>query len=233
MSKQTTPQADPEVKIETAIGKTEQFIENNWKKILTVLGALVVIAGLVFGFNHLYKAPRENKANELIYTAQQHFAEKNYELALNGDDTDAGFIEVIDRYGSTAAGNIAKHYAGICEMQLGNYESAIEYLKKYSAVRSSAGAIINAQNKGLIGDAYVQLQDLANAEKYYQEAVKTDPNDLTTPYYLKKLGGIYEQNQDYAKALKSYEEIQNIYPSSLEARDIAKYIGRASQQTGK
>ena len=56
------------------------------------------------------------EAAALIAEAQNRFEQEtpDYELALLGDDSGAGFLEVIERYGATPAGNLAKHYAGIC-----------------------------------------------------------------------------------------------------------------------
>ena len=36
-----------------------------------------------------------------------------YNLALNGGEGKYGFIDIIDNYGSTDAGNLANYYAGM------------------------------------------------------------------------------------------------------------------------
>ena len=52
----------------------------------------------------------------MIAEAQYRFEDQNadYALALEGDANGAGFLEVIEKYGSTPSGNLAKHYAGVC-----------------------------------------------------------------------------------------------------------------------
>ena len=87
-----------------------------------------------------------------------------------------------------------------------------------------------AQNCGLQGDAYAQLENYAEAVRMYEKAVDASDNSLSAPYYLKKAGGVYEKLGDYAKALAAYERISDDYPASMEARDIQKYIGRIQQQ---
>ena len=66
-------------------------------------------------------AEHPEKAAELIAEAQNRFAEEtpDFQLALEGDANGAGFLEVIEQYGSTPSGNLAKHCAGICYYKLG------------------------------------------------------------------------------------------------------------------
>ena len=115
--------------------------------------ALLVIAALVFGYRSLIAQPRIEKAAEMIAQAQARFEAENpdFELALQGDANGAGFLDVIDQYGSTPSGNLAKHYAGICYLRTGDLENAAAYLAKFSPVKGIPGALINAQNYGLRG----------------------------------------------------------------------------------
>lgn len=55
----------------------------------------------------------------MIAEAQYRFeaTTPDFELALVGDENGAGFLDVIEKYGSTPSGNLAKHYAGICYLR--------------------------------------------------------------------------------------------------------------------
>ena len=64
------------------------------------------------------------------FLAEQYFRADSFALALNGDGNAYGFKKIIDEYG-TLAGEAVYFYAGICELQLGQYKNAIDYLKKY------------------------------------------------------------------------------------------------------
>lgn len=226
MDNKTTQTIDPEVQIEQAISKSEKFIEKNGKNLLIALCVLVLAIGAYFGYEHLIKMPKENRASEAIFGAQNLFSAGEYEKALTGDGMTAGFLEVAKDFSSTPAGNIANHYAGVCQMKLGEYDAAIVSLGKYKKVNNSTAGIINAQNKGLIGDAYAQNNNLAKALTYYKEAVDVSDNDITAPYYLVKLGGVYYANGDKAKALECYETVKNKYFNSIESRNIDKLIGQ-------
>ena len=229
MANKLNEQARPEEAIEAAISKSEQFFMDYGKKLLTALCVVVVVVGGFFAYKYLYKAPQAEKASAMMFVAQQAFAQDSIALALNGDDLNAGFLDVIEEYGSTDQGNIAHHYAGVCYMKLGEYEKALEQLQAYSNVSGLAAEVVNAQNIGLQGDAYVQLKDYQKALKCYEKAVAASENNFTAPYYLFKLAGVYKQLGDNQKALEAYKTIRNNYAGSMESQNIDKYIGQLEQ----
>ena len=230
---QNKPQAekDPEVAIASAIGRVEAFIMRNSRSLLTALGVVIIVVGGFFGYKYLVAVPRMEKASAMMFAAEQQFAQDSFKLALNGDGNFAGFLQVIEKYGSTGTGNVARHYAGICYLRLGQYQEALDYLTQYKGSTDDVpSALLAAQNYGLRGDVYVQMGDYAEAAKSYAQAVATSSDPLTAPYYLKKAGEVYEKLGDNAKALAAYEAVEVDYPTSMEARDIQKYIGRIQQQ---
>ncbi len=210
-----------------AMNKTELFLENNGRKLSYVLLALLAIGLLIYGYRALIMQPRAEKAAEMIAQAQERFEAENpdYQLALEGDANGAGFLEVIEQYGSTPSGNLAKHYAGICYLQTGDLEQAAAYLAKYSAVKGLPGALINAQNYGLQGDVAVEQGDYARAVKFYEKAVEAADNNLTAPMYLRKAGLAARANGNAEQAVVYFERILNDYPASMDAREAEKLLG--------
>ena len=210
-----------------AMNKTELFLANNGRKVSYVLLALLAIGLVIYGYRALIMQPRAEKAAEMIAQAQERFEAENpdYQLALEGDANGAGFLEVIEQYGSTPSGNLAKHYAGICYLQTGDLEQAAAYLAKYSAVKGLPGALINAQNYGLQGDVAVEQGDYARAVKLYEKAVKAADNNLTAPMYLRKAGLAARANGHAKEAAAYFERILNDYPASMDAREAEKLLG--------
>ncbi len=210
-----------------AMNKTELFFENNGRKMVYVFIGLLIVAGLIFGYRTLVSQPRIEKAAAMIAQAQLHFEAEtpDFEVALNGDENGAGFLEVIEQYGSTPAGNLAKHYAGICHLRMGDLDNAAAYLAQYSAVDGLPGAIINAQNLGLQGDIAVEKENYAEALNLYGKAVAAADNNMTAPMYLRKAAMAAKAlgNVEEAKAL--IERIMNTYPGSMEARDADRLMG--------
>ena len=71
--------------------------------------ALAVIVGAFFGYRHGYLMPLQEKANVAIFKGEQYFLKDSFQLALNGNGADYdGFEAIIDQYGNTNAGNLAK-----------------------------------------------------------------------------------------------------------------------------
>ena len=72
-------------------------------------------------------------------------------------------------------------YAGVAALQTGDFQGAIDQLKKYDG----KDPILKARAEACIGDAYTELQDYKNAISYYQKAAKTTDNALAAAYLLK------------------------------------------------
>lgn len=224
MTKQNV--AEPE-SLGEAMNRTELFFEKNGRKLTYVFLGLLVLAALVYGYRALIVAPRAEKAAEMIAEAQSRFEAENpdFELALQGDANGAGFLDVIEQYGSTPSGNLARHYAGICYLRTGDLENAARYLAKFSPVKGIPGALINAQNYGLQGDVAVEQQNYAQAVKFYEKAVKAADNNMTAPMYLRKAGLAEQAQGNNEKAAAFYEQILTSYPASMEAREAEKLLG--------
>ena len=208
-----------------AMNKTELFFERNGRTMSYVFLGLLVLAALVFGYRSLILQPRATKAAEMIAEAQNRFEGENpdFETALLGDDNAAGFLDVIEKYGSTPSGNLAKHYAGICYLKAGDLENAAKFLARYSPVKGIPGALINAQNYGLQGDIAVEQKDYAKAVKFYDKAVAAADNNLTAPMYLRKAGLAEQAQGNGAKAAAYYEQhnlsqFDSPLPSAAEMR---------------
>lgn len=214
-------QEDSFENVESALTKTEQFIEDNQKLISFAAIALIVIVGGYWAFKKLYMQPLQKEAQENIFQAQQYFQTDSFNLALNGDGMNLGFLDIIDQYGATDVGELSEYYAGICYLNLGNYEDAIDYLNDFS----TGEPVLNATAQGAKGDAYLESGNTEQAINWYKKASSLD-NELVAPLYLFKLGLLYEETGQKENALETYTKIKEKYENSYEARQIDKYITR-------
>lgn len=211
--------------VEVLVSRVEMFIEENSKKIVSGIIAVVVVVGAVLGIEYGYLIPREHKAAAALFKGEQYFAMDSFALALNGNGADyLGFEAIIDEYGSTDAGNLAKAYAGISYFRMGETEKAISYLKSFSG----SDTMISPAIVGLIGDCYVNIGNVKEGVSYFEKAAKAADNEVVSPVYLKKAGLAYENLKEYDKAVQAYKSIKEKYYNSMEASDIDKYITRAA-----
>ena len=219
-TKKNDKQALQQERIEETVSKTEQFYNENKKTIWGCLIAAVVIALGILAYNQFYLKPKKAEAQEQMFPAEAAFRDGNFDLALNGDGNNYGFAQVIDEYGSKA-GKAVYLYAGICELQLQNYEEAVSYLKKYNGKEP----ILAARAQACLGDAYVGLQKYEEAISQFEKAAAASDNVFAAEYLLKAAVACEEVGNN-AKALKLYETIKDKYPQSIEGYDIDKYINR-------
>lgn len=211
------------LEVQEAVNNAGQWIIRNQK--LLVYGIIVVLA-LVVAFI-LYNQHLQTKAVEAsneLYKAELYMLNGNYEVALNGEEAEdiTGFAELADEYGKTQPGKLAALYAGICYYNLGQYDEAVEYLKKFDADDVN----ISVAAKLKLGDAYANLGETEKAINTFMSAAKSN-NKVLAPIALKKAGIAYLELGDNAHAREAFEQIKEKYPTSQEARDIDKYIAIA------
>ncbi len=209
------------------VSSVENFFNENKKIIWSVLGVIVIVGLGVLCYHKFYAQPQKAEAAEQMFPAEASFRAQNYDVALNGDGNVLGFSQIIDQYGSHA-GAAAFFYAGVCELQLGNYEEAVSYLSKYNG----KDAILKAKALGAKGDAYEGLEKYKEAVACYEKAANV-VDDMFAASYLLKAGIACEELGDSAKALTFYKKIKDQYQQSMEGYDIDKYISRIENAPAK
>ncbi|MBR5043063.1 MAG: tetratricopeptide repeat protein [Bacteroidales bacterium] len=207
--------------LEETVSKTDQFYNEHKKTIWTVVCCLAVIALAVFAYIKLIYQPKCVEAAQQAYPAEQSFADGEYELALRGDGNVLGLADIVEQYGAKAGSSVFMA-AGVSALQLGEFEEALGYLKKYNGKEPIAAARAIACQ----GDAYAGLEKYPEAVSAYMKAAGKADNMFAAGYLL-KAGILYEEMGDKAKALECYKTIKDKYPQSIEGYDIDKYITRA------
>jgi len=209
--------------VEQSLTKAELFFEENRNPLLIAAGVILGIVLAYYGYRKFYADPLEEEAQKEIFMAQKFFEEDSLKLALNGKDNYLGFLDIAEEYSMTKAGNMANYYAGVCYLNLGEFENAIEYLDKFS----SDDQILSVVSKGAIGDAFLELDQADEALEYYTKAANTNDNEFVVPIYLMKAAQTAELMNDYSAALKYYNRLKKDFATSEEARDIDKNIAYA------
>lgn len=209
--------------IEATVSSVEKFFKEKGKTVWTAVAAVVVIGLAVLAYSKFIYQPKCDEAMQAMYPAELSFQQGEWELALNGDGNVLGFSDVISEYGSKA-GKAVYLYAGICNLQLGQNEEALQLLGKYSG----KDPILAARAESCKGDAYVGLGDYQKAVSCFEKAVATADNVFAAGYLL-KAGIAYEALQQPQKAAACYKQIKDKYPQSIEAYDIERYINRVAE----
>lgn len=205
--------------------KVEGLWNKYQKQILMVLGVLVLVIGGWYSYQTFIVAPKEAEAEESMWKAESYFRKDSLKLALNGDKTNKGFLSVINNYGSTKAGNLAKYYAGCCYLRTGDFNSAIKYLSDFS----TSDKPVQMMAYGALGDAYSELnkndEAIANYKKAGAEFV-TDEN--TSAEYLFRAALKLEISGKNSEALEIYRQLKKDFPQTQRGFEAPKYIYRLS-----
>lgn len=212
----------------TKTDKTGAFVLENQKSLAIIVGAIVALILLYFGYQKFYLAPRAAEAANEMYKAEEYLAVDSLkDRAIKGDGSYPGFEKIADEYSSTKSANLANAYLGGLYLQKGEFQKAAEVLSNYS---NTGSPVIDPMVQGMLGDAYSELKDYKKAITYYKKAADKNENSFTSALFLKKLGLVYEQEKDSKSALEAYKKIKTDYPESYEASVIDAYIARVEAQ---
>jgi tetratricopeptide (TPR) repeat protein len=220
MAKKTKEEEIRQQNVAEAVSKTEQFFKENGKIIYGCVLAVLIIAIAILAYNRFILQPKKAQAQDQMVRAEQWFEAGEYELALNGDGNDLGFEDIIDQFGAKG-GQSVYMYAGVAKLHLGEYDEAINYLKKYKG----EDPILLSRAQSCIGDAFVGKEDYNTAITWFEKAAKTADNVYAAAYLL-KAGIAAEALGNTDKALAYYKEIKDKWANAPEASEIDKYITR-------
>jgi tetratricopeptide (TPR) repeat protein len=196
-----------------------ELFEQYKKPVGTVLGIILGVAIAYVGYIKFYKTPNENKAKAAMFMAEDYFMKDSFALALNGDGKNLGFKQIIDKYGSTDGGKLARFYAGVCNLKQNKYQEALTLFEKYE----SPDNLVQSRKHSCMGDAYMELGKKKEAIEAYKKAVESAGyNTVFTPGYLFKLAKVYELNGEKKSAIESYNELSEQYADSYEGRTAIK-----------
>lgn len=223
MAKNNVPEVN---EFDETLAASKSFFEKNKKTIVYGGSAILAIIIAVLLTNQFYIQPRNQKANEALAKAEQLFMAGTYDKALNGDGESAGFLGVIDSYGSTKAGNLACLYAGICYAKDNKFQEAADMLEKFDGC---GDAMISPAAIGMLGNVYAELGNNEKAAAYLVKAADAADNNTLSPIFLVQAGQIFEALGNNDKALDCYKKVKTNYLQSQQNAEVEKYIERLSK----
>lgn len=210
------------------INKAEVFFLKN-RKVVLGIGVAVVVAIAGFAGYRFYIDGQEGTAQNALASVVYDFEADSLQKALNGSGGNEGLLSIADNYKGTDASNLASFYAGVALLKQGKYDEAINRLQSFS----SSDLLIHARAQSLIGDAYFEKNQPAEAISYYKKAADYEKNEYFTPVYLMKLALAQEKANQPADAITTYKRVVDEFPLSSEVVNAKKYMGLLEGQVGK
>jgi tetratricopeptide (TPR) repeat protein len=209
---------------EVIIAQAKDFWTRNSKWILGIGTILLLAVGGWFFYKSYVVKPKEEKAAELMWKAEEYYRIDSSRLALNGDGQNPGFLNIISKYSGTEAANLASFYAGVSYIKLNDNQNAVKYLKKFE---SDAKQIQQRAYK-LLGDAYGDLGQNKDALEYYKKAAHHFEADRQSSAEALAMAAYFAEKmvKDQKEAIALYTEIKKKFPNTREGVEADKYLAR-------
>ena len=208
---------------EVVMAKAKDFWERNSKLISVVFVVVVLGVGGYFIYTNYVVKPKEEKASEQMFRAEEYYRMDSASLALRGDGQSLGFLKIIDKYSGTKAGNLACYYAGVCYIKLDDNANAIKYLKKFSTDSKQA----KARAYKLMGDAYGDMGKFQDAVDYYKKSAhvfeEDKPNSSEALFLAAYMTDRVLKNPK--AAIELYKEVKEKFPIEKGA-DADNYLAQ-------
>lgn len=194
-----------------------------------IAGAIIIIGASIYFFIDQGKQKKDAAAQDELFQAQYYFEQDSLDLAMNGDGRNLGFLDIIDIYGSTSAGNLANFYAGAIYLKQQNFEAALDHLNDFS----TAEVLAQARANELKGDAYMELGQYSDAASQYESAANAVDDKYFSPAYLLKAALAHENNSDNNAALRAVSKIVDNYFGASEYNEARKQKARLEALTAR
>lgn len=209
---------------EVIVAQAKDFWTRNSKVILGIGTVLLLLVAGYFIYKNYFQKPKEEKAADALFKAEEYFRMDSLTLALNGDGQNLGLLRVIDRYSGTKAANMAYYYAGACYVKLDDNANAVKYLKKFSTDAKQ----IQQRAYKLLADAYGDMGNYKEAFTYYKKAARHFEEDKTNAaealFHAAYLAGSVLKDQK--EAIDLYKELKKKYPQTEQGGEADKYLAQ-------
>ena len=83
---------------QVAIAKAKDFWSKYGKLTTIISVAVILLAGGWYAYRNFVQKPKEVKATESMFKAEEYYRQDSVVKALNGDGQYWGFLKVIDKY---------------------------------------------------------------------------------------------------------------------------------------
>lgn len=209
---------------EEVIAKAKDFWTKYSKLILGVGTALIVLVGGFFVYKNFFQKPKEEKAAEAMFKAEDYYRKDSVNLALNGDGQSLGFLKIISKYSGTDAANLAHFYAGSCYIKLDDNPNAIKHLKDFSTDAKQ----IQQRAYKLLGDASADLGKNADALDYYKKAARHFEKDETNSAEALFMAAYFADRvlKNQKEAIELFKELKEKYPRTQQGFEADNFLAQ-------
>lgn len=214
----------------TTVAATEGFYYEHRKYINYALTGLVVVAVAAVIFINNRRSNNEKAGTELSRVVAVMDAAPADPAALASavegrpEQGIMGLRAIVDNYGGTDQGEIARFYLAGAYYRLGRHEQALEQYEEFSG----GDRMLQAAAMAGAGSALEALKRFADAAERFESAMKVDPDGVSAPEYLFSAARCRGLAGEKEEALSLLKKLKEEYPKSTYARDADRAVTRFS-----
>lgn len=214
--------ARPKTESEVVVERAKNFWDQFGKVAAIALGAALLLVAGFLAYKKFIKEPKEKKAYDAVFKAQEYYGQDSLDKALNGDGQYSGFEKIASQYNGTAAGELANFYAGSIYLKKGAFDKAVKYLKDFSTDAPQ----IQARGYKLLGDALAEQGKGKEAIDYYKKAAAHFEEDDAASSEALFLAAYLADKvlNDKTQAIELYKEVKTKYSQTQWGFEAEKYL---------
>lgn len=209
---------------QVVVERARDFWSQYGRLILIASVAVILLGGAYLAYKYLVALPREQKAADALSVAESYYRSDSLNVALNGDGMNPGFLRVIDQYGGTEAGNLARFYAGSILLKQGKFEQAANHLQDFD----TDSKMIQARAYKLLGDAYAEQGKNNDALSNYKKAAHHFSEDEVNSSEYLFLAAYFADRvaKNKSEAVDLFTELKEKYPRTERGFEAEKYLAQ-------
>lgn len=209
----------------TTYVRATTFYEENKKNINIGVTTLIVIVAALFIYTKTRNADNEKATTELA-KVYSYYDNAQYQIAIDGvrERNIPGLTSIVDNYGSTHAGNMAKLYLADCYFNLRKFNDALKEYEDFSP----DGELLTVTRYAGMGSCYEAMGKYKDAATNFEKAASQYSSDVSAAENFNAAARNYAAAGEKEQALELYRKIKRSYPTTSFAREADRYIAKLS-----
>ena len=209
----------------TSYVKATTFYEKHKKNISIGITALVVliIGSVVYMKN---RSDNNERAMTQLGEVYHFFDNGQYQIAVDGvpERNISGLKSILENYGNSPSGDLARFYLANAYFQLGKYDDALKLFDDFSP----GDELLVVSRLSGIASCYEAKGMHKEAAEYFEKATTKYAKDITAAENLNNAARNYAQAGEKEKAIEMYKRLKKKYPATGFAREADRYIAQLS-----
>lgn len=192
-------------------------------------GVAVLVVGM-FIYTNNHRANEEKAAVELakVFNIYDGGATNNaqYQIAVDGRPEQGimGLKAIVENYGGTNSGGLARFYLANAYFYLGNQAEALNQFERFDGDNHllHASALAGAAN------CYEIKSEYGKAASMYEKAARMAEKNMAAAEYMSSAARCFGLSGEKERAISLLKQLKKDFPTSPAAREVDRYVSQLS-----